>query len=200
MTTVDICNMALTYCGSDDVLTTMNDATKSARLCSQNYDIARQCVLQRSPWKFAIKRAQVNLDTTETPVFGYTARFQLPEDYIRIVSVNERLIEFTCEGNYLLCNESGPINLRYVRNETAVELFDPLFIDALALDLAERIVYALTQSNERLAEIKKQAREKLAKARFTDAIEQSVIAQIANTYTDARRSIAPSRDYSPPGG
>ena len=76
-TILDICNAALNACGSDDVLTGLNngvitDANKSGRLCNQNYNLARRAVLAKHPWKFSIVRVVIPIvaDVTLQPPFG----------------------------------------------------------------------------------------------------------------------------------
>ena len=200
MLPVDIANSALTHCGSDAVLVNIDDDSKAGRLCTQNYDLARRAVLAKQPWKFAIKRVQVDLDTAETPAFGFSSRFQVPDDYIRAICVNDRYTDWVREGRYILCNEAGPINLRYVSDEESVELFDPLFADAIAYDLALRICYALTQSSERVEGIKQEYSTVISKARFADSIEKSMTTTTADVYTDSRLQLASSNLRPPPGG
>ena len=183
---VDIANAALNACGSDDVLVTLDDANKSGRLCKQNYDFARRAVLAKHPWKFANKRVVIDLDTSDTPAFGWTSRYLLPEDYIRAICVNDRYEEWEREGRYILCNESTAINLKYTSDEQDVAIFDPLFLDAVAYDLALRIVYPLTQSNDRVETIGKMYTTAIRKARFSDSFDKSMSQIQADLYDDAR--------------
>lgn len=188
MTVVDIANMALTHVGAEAVLVTMNDMTKEARLCSQNYDLARRAVLAGAMWKFALTRAKIDRDTTEDPAFGFSARFQIPQDYIRALTVNGNHTGWVREGVYLLCNEAGPINLRYIYDNTLTEQFDPLFADCVALDLATRICYSLTQSDDRAETIKKDLVMKTRKARHTDSCDQGLQHIEATDFEEARIS------------
>lgn len=186
-TAVSIANAALTACGHESILVQIDDPCKEGRLCTQNYDLARRAVLAKQPWKFAILRVQLDLASDQTPVFGWASAFPVPEDYIRAVTVNDRWQEFVREGRYILCDDVGPINLRYVRDEEAVEKFDPLFFDAVALDLAVRICYSLTQSNDAVQRVTQMMQDNIRKARFTDAIEQSMQLGVeADLYDEAR--------------
>lgn len=189
MTNVDICNLAIQLCGSEAVLITLDDVNKEARLCRQNYDQARRATLQRHPWKFSIIRALVSLDATEAPAFGYTGKYLLPEAYIRMVSLNDQYTgDWIREGRHILYNSNADIQLRYVSDITAVEYFDPLFIDAFIAELASRICYPITQSSERLQMIQETAKQAIKLAKRSDAIEQSVLALDASLYDDARLS------------
>lgn len=197
MTTVDIANQALTACGAEGVLVKIDDQCKEGRLCSFNYDKARRAVLAKHPWKFALKRALLDYAADQTPAFGYSYAYPVPENYLRAVTVNDRFTEWTREGRYILCNDGGQIQLRYIGDEEAVELFDPLFADAVALDLASRIVYSLSQSNERTEAIRRDYETVIRRARFADSFDQSMRAMQADTYVLARQT---SDLWTPPGG
>ena len=111
----------------------------------------------------------------------------MPEDYIRIVSIDDTYTgKWTREGRYILYSGGGQMKLRYVSDLTAIELFDPLFIDALVADLAKRICYPLTQSNDRLQLIEEAAKLAIRHAKRADAIEQSMIGIEADLYVDSR--------------
>ena len=189
MTTVDIANFAIQLCGSEAVLITLNDVNKEARLCRQNYDQARRATLQRHPWKFSIVRALVSLDSTETPAFGYTGKYLLPEDYIRVVSLNDQYSgDWVREGRHILYNSNADIQLRYVSDIEEIEFYDPLFIDAFVAELASRICYPIAQSSERLQMIQETAKHAIKLAKRSDAIEQSALAIEATLYDEARLS------------
>lgn len=174
MTLVDIFNQAIVLCGSEAVLATVDDANKEARLCRLHYDTARRSCLQRHVWKFSTTRINLEQDTTEVPAFGFTARHLVPDNYIRIVKFNENFEEkWTREGRYFLSYNASTIRIRYVFDEIVIEKWDPLFTDAVIADLARRICYALTQSNDRLEEINAAARIAIKHAKRADAIEQS---------------------------
>lgn len=175
MTLVDIFNQALVLCGSEAVLATVDDANKEGRLCRLYYDQSRRACLQRHVWKFATDRVTIDQDTTETPAFGFTAMHLVPENYVRMVKFNDNWEEkWTREGRHFLSYNASPINVRYVFDETDIEKWDPLFIDVVVADLANRICYALTQSNERKEDADMQARIAIKHAKRADAIEQSV--------------------------
>lgn len=187
MTLVDIFNQALVLCGSEAVLATVDDANKEGRLCRLYYDQARRACLQRHVWKFATKRVNIEQDITETPAFGFTARHLVPEDYIRIVKFNENFEEkWTREGRYFLSYNSSTIKVRYVFDETLIEKWDPLFLDVVVAELANRICYALTQSNERKEDADMQARIAIKHAKRADAIEQSAPVMEADEFVMGR--------------
>lgn len=187
MTLVDLFNQAIVLCGSEAVLATVDDANKEARLCRLHYDQARRACLQRHVWKFSTTRVVIDQDLSEIPPFGFTARHLVPDNYIRIVKFNENFEEkWTREGRYFLSYNAAPIRVRYVFDEILIEKWDPLFIDALIAELAKRICYALTQSNDRLADADTMARIAIKHAKRADAIEQSAPEMEADEFVMGR--------------
>lgn len=190
MTIVDIWNLALQLCGNETVILTVDDVNKATRLCRTSYDQARRALLQRHPWKFAAKRVIVDLDTSEVPAFGYSGRYLLPDDYIRVITIDEDWqAQWTREGRYILYSSGAAIKLRYVVDESDIEKFDPLFISALVAELASLIVYPLTQSNERRNEVTEAAKLALRHAKRANAIEQAPQSLDATYYEEGRLNV-----------
>ncbi len=59
-------------------------------ICVKYYDQARDEVLSCHPWNETMVRVIILEDTTE-PVFGYDARYSLPSDSLRILSVDDSI-------------------------------------------------------------------------------------------------------------
>lgn len=199
MLPIDIANSALTLVGSESVLVTLDDTNKAARLCRQNYDFSRRAVLEKHPWLFAVSRVLLDLDAN-VPAFGFSAQHQIPDDLLRCLSVNDRTTDWIREGKYILSNEQAQIQVRYIYDVSDIELFPQLFVDAVAADLAVRICFSLTQSTERVADIKQTYQNTIMKARFANSLDQSMRVVAADTYTDARFTLNTIGHRSPPGG
>lgn len=203
MQPADICNLALTHVGTEAIITTLNDRTKEARICAQNYDQARRALLAKHIWKFAIQRAMLTLSATvPIPIdIEYANQYDVPDDYIRGVtfgSVDEKWVR---EGRSILVNNdggsTGQVPLRYVYDIQDASLFDPLFIDALSYELGCRICYPLTQSDTRVSSMTAEFDKVIKKARHTDAIEQTGYKVEADFYDIAR--VGPAHYYGPGG-
>ena len=52
---IQICNLAISWLGGQRI-TSFGDETAEAILCYANYELARDAVLERIEWSFAIKR------------------------------------------------------------------------------------------------------------------------------------------------
>jgi hypothetical protein len=86
---IAIWNNALGKIGEEGI-----DETKTSQkqyvYCNRFYAVARDETMVSHLWNEAMSRVIILEDTTE-PVFGYDARFSLPSDAIRIVSVDDSL-------------------------------------------------------------------------------------------------------------
>lgn len=151
---VDICNLALDHLNETAIQNIDNPTSRSEEICSRWYDNVRLACLRNHPWNFATKRAQLAALST-APAFGYETQFQLPTDYVQLVSIGddtvERLRDFEVEDGKLLINEAGPLSVRYIYDCKTVAQFDPLFVDYFAAELAVRVCKPITGNNATLA-------------------------------------------------
>lgn len=166
---VEICNMALQLLGDESIIS-LSDGTTQAEQCNFRYDSARRSVLEMHPWNFALKRASLPLSSTK-PAFDFSHQFTLPSDLLRVIATDKELDvvynsdpyfngyktigfqtafssgrdRYKIEGRNLLYDDDV-CNVLYLRDEEDTTLFSPLFVEALALFLASRIVYKITGS------------------------------------------------------
>ena len=59
LTKFDICSQALIKCGADTI-SSFNDGTHEANVCSVMYDTIKKSLLYYTFWNFAIKKVQMN--------------------------------------------------------------------------------------------------------------------------------------------
>lgn len=156
---VDIFNMALGYLGVSNPVSDPNENNPMAGACRVFYDQARQSELRMFPWAFATAAVALAL-VTDTDRLGYGFVYQRPGDALRIYGV----VPVTGARTWLSASrdawESGGASLPqtpyqdvggqiltdldaayviYVKDVTEAQMTDPLFVDALALNLAVRI-------------------------------------------------------------
>ncbi len=152
---VEIDNMALGEVGEDgSAITTIDDATKSARVCKRFIYQAIREALERGKWKCARHPAELSR-LTDAPLFGWAYAFQLPNDYLRVVSFNEVDTDeqdqemFERQGNTLLTDEDTA-SIIYIKDLTYpgndVNAMGPLLTKACYLNLAAKIAWPLQQS------------------------------------------------------
>lgn len=176
---VEICNAALDLIGGS-VITSLDDATKAARVCKRNYKRARDATLRAYEWNCAMRRASIPAMGT-APDFGFARQFQLPEGpdepapyclrALAHVDEVEREVIWKVEGRRILSDEGAPFQLLYLCRLEDPTQFDALLDDAIAARLAADINYVMT-ANATLGEsLAKYAQAKLIEARRTDARE-----------------------------
>ena len=166
-----ICNSALTRIGAARI-TSLTDDSKQARACTASYALMRDEVLRSHPWNSAISRASV-ASLADAPAFGYDNQFQLPGDCLRILEVYDSRLPWVVEGRRLLCDETSPVSIRYVRREEDPNQWDPLLQSAVASRLALELVEELTQSSTKRKHAMDEYRQVMGQARTADGREQS---------------------------
>lgn len=180
-TDVSVCNSALIKLGVDTIVS-LEDETRAARLCKEQYPKIKRKLLRGHPWNFAIVRASISpLD--ETPAFEYEYAFQLPADALRVLDVNAGKYKWTFEGGKILTHLST-CEVLYIRN-VEEHFFDAYFEEALASALAADLSGDLAPS--RTAIQMAQAEQDLRLARSFDAQENHPTRLRTTTFTLARR-------------
>jgi hypothetical protein len=148
MDATSICNLALAQLGQSQIMS-LEDASQAARFCKRFYDQTRDEVLRSHPWNFAGKRLALSR-LSDDPLFGWAYQYGLPIDFLRLLQLNaysssEAPKFCEIEGNRLLTDE-GEAQVRYVARVTDPNLFDSLFVEALATKLASKLAQPLTGS------------------------------------------------------
>lgn len=178
---VSIVNIGLTLLGESRIIS-LDDNTKPAREAKAIYATVRDALLAGYNWNFA--KARVALSAlSEAPAFQYTKQYQLPSDCLRVWMVGDYYAgldltdyrggpteEYTIEGRRILTNMAAPLNLKYVKQVTDPNQFDPCFIKALGCRLAEDLAEPLTQSDS-----KRQRAEDKFKAELSAAVRANAI-------------------------
>ncbi len=175
MTETQIVNMALGRIGGKQLTALDTDATFEAVQCRLHYDQTRDSLLRSYKWRFALARQYLQMDD-KVPDFEWAYQFLLPQDFLRTLPVyddrsvdpsHDTISTYAIEGDKLLTDE-GDVALRYVRRVENVDEFDPLFVEALVLQLALKLIPALAGANapNLTAEIRSEFEEMNAKGRL----------------------------------
>ena len=173
---VEICNGSLLQLGEDPI-TSMDDATKKARLCKRFYPSVRDAVLRAYPWRCAIAFQDLGplagIDVVTGSKYSYT--FQLPVNpwCLRVLLLNDdKSLGWEVVGRKLLCDESTA-NIRYIYRVVDPGNFDALLEDAITCRLAGLIAYPVTGNPNMSMNLYKLYLEKLVEARSIDSMEGS---------------------------
>lgn len=168
---VGICNVALQKLGEPRI-TSLSQDIKAAREMSVCYEAVRDALLRAYPWSFAIKRVALAADVDVPVGDEFDNQFTLPADCLRVLPPNDRMLDWTIEGNKLLTNYDAPLHIRYIGRVEDPNLFDTCFVQLYACDLAVQTCESITQSNTKLQSVKDERRLWLSEARRSGAIEK----------------------------
>lgn len=149
-TETTVCNQALSKLGARRIIE-LDEESPEARACRLHYVETRDEVLRHHRWNFSIRRAELP-QLSEPPLYGWAFQYQLPVDCLRVLEVNgweigQRPSSWEVEGRKLLANEE-PVKIRYVSQVTDCNLFDAIFVEALALKLAAKLALPINGSSE----------------------------------------------------
>ena len=162
---VHICNLALDQLKQEYIQSIDAPETWVAEVCAMHYDQARQEVLRKHPWNFAIKRDTLTKSAT-APVFGWQAAYNLPNDFLRLISIGDDSLNsirnhYQLENNQILGSDldsvtADTIQIRYVYDLTDITKFDPLFIKCLYLQMAINMAPRFSLTRAMLQELKEE--------------------------------------------
>ena len=196
LSSVQICNLALDHLKEDSISSIETPTTSVEVLCKRWYDQTRRAVLRKHPWNFAITRVKL-AQLADAPAFEYAKQFQLPSDFIRLISIGTYGTQkhYQLEENKILLNDvanltaDGALPIRYVYDFTTVTLMDALFIDLLAVELAMRISYQVTGSSTKGRELAAMLSEIAPAAYAVDGQERPPIRRETSNFKTKRRGI-----------
>lgn len=155
---ISICNLALSNIGNSRSINSLEEASKEADVCSLHFEQCRDSVLADFDWNFATKR--VALADTGAPPTDWQYAYRYPTDCVRITEIMvpgirnptaEQRIQYevgvdAAGTGKLIYTDQPQAMLKYVTRITDVNMFDAIFIEALAWRLAAAINMTLTGS------------------------------------------------------
>lgn len=151
---VDVANTALDRLGQPPVVS-FSDGTKTANLVNRLWPIVRDQVHRMGCWRRLKARVELAADTT-APEFDYAYRFRLPAECLMIFDIfinsNPLNSRWELEGEYILSDEAGPLQLRYLKANDDPNQWDALHVSAVAWLLAAEMCESLNQSTEKRAQ------------------------------------------------
>lgn len=187
MTSVEICNLALTAMGIPPIVS-LDDANNNARSCKQLFPVLRDRVLRDHTWSFATAAYDLQKINASSWDPRYPFVCGLPADFIRIVTL-------VSEGPYRKIGENRifvetfPDVLVYIRRVNDSEQFDATFAEALQYMLAAELCLVNTRDPQSAALFRQEYERRLAVARSIDSSENIDAYQRkpSSTFLAARR-------------
>lgn len=171
MTDIEICSHALVLLGADEI-TTFQDETREAKLCNIIYELTtRNCLADRN-WTFAQNQVELN-KLSQTPLFGFKAAFQLPDDYLRLCGKENPSLPHQIKESFLYCNEEH-VKVNYIFRASE-EKFPPYFTEFLINRLCEKLAISLMEDENKAAYYAKKVLESRTRAGHIDSQSNGTI-------------------------
>lgn len=144
-TEVSLANMALTKLG-EELITNLDDNVKQAQYIKAIFSIKMNELLTKYDWHFNRKITTLAY-TTNTPD-DYLYEYTLPNDFLKVISINGSYNEdFKIRGNYLY-SDSDEIELEYLASLTDYTFLPSMIAEAFACLLASELAITLTGNKE----------------------------------------------------
>ncbi|WP_334037285.1 hypothetical protein [Burkholderia gladioli] len=142
---VSICSNALIQLG-DKPISSFQDPSTRAQVCSIAYPEVRDAVLRAHPWNSCVKRV-VLAPMTDKPAFDYAYQFQLPADWLRTMQIGSRRnrLDYASEGNRILAHVNA-LPLVYIFRNEIEATWESTLVDVVTKAVKAGIAYAITQS------------------------------------------------------
>ena len=176
----DLFNAALVFITAEKITSPDEDSEESRR-CLAVWEQLRDEVLRAYAWHSATRRKTVTPDAGGSPEFGWTYRFTLPADCIRVIGLSDPATAFSVEGRYLL-SSATPAEIIYTARIDP-EVMDALLFDALAKRLAAELAFGVTNSATLAAKMFDLYQTIVATAQAADGRES--MAAVAGAVIDA---------------
>ncbi len=170
-TAIGLCSRALVKCGSGPI-SSFDEGSAEAEVANALYAGRRDGCLAQHPWSFA--KAQATLARlAASPLADYEHAYQLPTDYLRIISAGEtagRGLDYRIlEGR--LHTDADQVVLTYIFRQ-AESQFPAWFDQMLVAYLAAEFCLPLTENASRAELLWRQAEMEFARAKTLDSQAQ----------------------------
>ena len=197
MSPTEVCNMALARFGARRIndYGDASEKTLEAIYCRLFYEQTAKAFMRSFLWHFAMDQASLSQDTV-SPTFQWSYKYHLPSDFLRLVLVYDgsdpktgRTYDtYEIMGKHLYIEEST-VSLKYIKWVSSEGEWDPLFVDAMVLTLARKLVIPLSQDMKLKKDIDDDLAVLMRQVRALDRQEQLSIGRDAlKTWNDARYS------------
>lgn len=168
-TKIDLCSRALVKLGASPI-TSFNEATAEAKVCTQLYEPTVESLLAAYPWRFALEKAEL-ARLVAKPMADYQYAYQLPNDCVRVLSAGNGFksqgLKYKIVGGKLHTNAERVVISYIARPDEST--FPPFFSNALIAKLGAELCLPLTESTTRTDYMYQRADEEFKVAKLTDS-------------------------------
>ena len=194
MTKLELINSALIIAGAEPLETLASPAGKAGKVALAQFDISYKSLIRQHQWNFAMGREELEALPTP-PTFEYERQYSLPDDYVRLFSLYDDYgARYSVEGDKLLTDMPSPVPLVYVKDTPDPVDWDSLFAEAVALNIASKVLFSLTQKMDLAAAADAKAERALSRAKWADSTENSGRLISAHQWVASRYGWSPQKD------
>ncbi|SKA37783.1 hypothetical protein SAMN02745126_05956 [Enhydrobacter aerosaccus] len=161
VTVTDICNAALSHCGTRSKISSIDEGSAEANACRTHLAMVRDQTLRLHDWNFA--RVTTTLALLQNPPDRWAYKYALPSDCVRLRRLNDVPLLALPEAFFEAAadkDSTGAFVGVILTNAAAVsaiytaQVADPLrwdagFADAVTYGLAARVCYELSGKEDR---------------------------------------------------
>jgi hypothetical protein len=182
---VGICNAALIPLGADTIMSLTEDSAE-AKLCHNLYETVRDEVLSAFPWACALTRASL-ARSSAAPVFGFSHRYALPFDCLRVVQMQDQeLYPWREAAGRALETDAETCRVLYIAKISDVNAMPPLLRAAISARLSYEISFPLTGSAGQKELAQMRYNQAMADAAAEDSSRQSMPVTGSSPFLEAR--------------
>ncbi|MXP63709.1 hypothetical protein E0493_10155 [Roseomonas sp. M0104] len=164
-----LCSRALLKIGAQPIAS-FDEGTAEAEVAAHLYPLVCDALLSAHPWSFATGQMELPR-LVETPHADYAYAYQLPSDFLRVLSAGEggrgRGLAYRLNESRLHTNASQ-VTLTYLFRP-AESGFPAFFAAALVARLAAEFCIPLTESSSRTEMLHRLAETEFRRARAADS-------------------------------
>lgn len=187
LSNVAIANRALQKLGAKRI-ESLTENSPNARSINAAFAQVRDMELRRYDWNFAIKRASIAADGSDS-TWGNWNRYSLPNDFLRLIRDNETGIEvdWKIEGIYILSADASPLQIRYIARIEDPNYYDPLFVAMFAGRLAMEVAIEISGGTSKKDSVAADYKTDLEEAKKLGAFEKAAQEFNEDEWIAARR-------------
>lgn len=144
-----ICNRALGWLGTKRI-SKLDEGSRNAELCSENFDAIRDAVNEAREWTFAVARLELQPDAAP-PSSGFAKRYKLPGNVLRVLQADDQKdgsnwLVWAREGDCIVTDYAGVLYVRALVRIEDLKLWSPNARVALAYRLASMLAVPVTEN------------------------------------------------------
>lgn len=207
---VDVCNLALSRMGGQSItqITSLGEASTEARQCAIKFPYVLRSALRSYPWHFAAKEIALALLGAgamkslfkDDVLYQTLYYYQYPEECVQILAINpvtgkkgnygsvsyEYTIERIADGTKVIVSSCPQAVLTCTSYADDPSIWDSLFTDAFAWQLASELCLSLGGSPSIVQSLQEMASRAFDRAKSEDC-KESVIVTRTSYYLEARK-------------